>query len=75
MAAQQVVFLLEGVCSIDNDSRRAAEAQYEQLRTSSPEILATALVAIIQESGPQMHIRELAAILLRRLVSALLRCV
>ena len=61
--------ILDALCVPDNDTRRAAEASYEAAKTSTPEATAGALVGAMVSPEIQSHLKGLAAVLLRRLIS------
>ena len=73
MAAERdLMVLLAAFTHNDNDARRAAEQTYEGAKAGNPEGLAAALLGICNNADAAScppHLRSLAAVLLRRLVS------
>ena len=63
----QFVNFLQGLCSPDNNTRLAAEAQYNQLKGTNPVLLVTNLLAQLRGSS-NSTLREFSAVLLRGLV-------
>lgn len=64
--------VLQALMSPDNDLRRNTEAQFEQARTASPESheqLSLGLCSISVNPSAEPHLRGLAAVLLRGLVT------
>ena len=61
--------LLAALISPDNTARRAAEATYKQQRDTQPETVAQALLAAVGSPQLPAHLRSLAAVLVRRLIS------
>ena len=63
--------LLQALISPDNDIRRAAETTYAHQCGAAPAEVAQALLGAITAPGLAPHLRNLAAVLLRRLISGL----
>jgi len=63
--------LLGALCVVDNVARRAAEEAYEEAKAANPEGLAGALLGAVSADPAllQPHLKGLAAVLLRRLIS------
>ena len=61
--------LLGALCVPDNAQRRAAEGAYENAKKESPDQLAMSLIQATNAEALPPHLRSLAAVLLRRLVS------
>ena len=63
--------LLHGLTQANNHERRASEAAYEAAKKAAPENLAAGLLGAVSADPSSLppHLKALAAVLLRRLIS------
>ena len=70
MAHQQFLNVIQGLLQPDNNIRKQAEAAYNQFVTSSSEQSASLLLQLIGLSNCPGPVRQISAVLLRRLVNS-----